>query len=399
MLFSHSEKEQVALLIDVGNSVVTSSLVAFDGENIPKFLCSYATPFVISERPDASRLIESLMATLDAQMTVMMKNCFNHKYWQGKRNKINSALVSFSSPWFVFKTKHILITNEKDFIISESFLNEVTNKEETLFKTELSNNTEDQFEIIEKSLIHTKINGYSLNSIIGKKTKNLEAFLCLSALDKGILERVFNTVSRYSHIPNQNILVHTFPLVSFAVVRDNFETSGEFIVMDVTGDVTDLTLVQNSVIMQTVSMPSGRNFLIRQICRTFDVSAEIAESMLHMFNTDRMEDDGKLKMEELLTLVEKEWAIYFENALLELSPTLSLPTNVYLMSESDVAKIYQEFLKLQKLDATSMFRKNIKVKIIDENALATFIENQSTSKIDEFSGVLALFYKKLINTR
>jgi hypothetical protein len=112
-----------------------------------------------------------------------------------------------------------------------------------------------------------------------------------------------------------------------------------------------------------------------------------------------MDDDGKLKMEELLTLVEKEWAIYFENALLELSPTLSLPTNVYLMSESDVAKIYQEFLKLQKLDATSMFRKNIKVKIIDGNALATFIENQSTSKIDEFSGVLALFYKKLLNTK
>ncbi len=339
-----------------------------------------------------------MSTNLEEQLLAISKEGFTHTYWQGKSKTIESAIVSFSSPWFVLKTKHLVISNEKDFLVSEAFLDDVIDKEEIVFVSELANDTQDAFEIIEKNIIHTKINGYTLNNPLGKKTKNLDAVLCMSAMDRGVVERVFNSVLRHSQIPKEKIALHTFPLVSFTVIRDFFSSGSDFLIMDVTGDMSDITLVQDSVIMQTVSMPSGRNFILRQISKAFDVSIEIAESMLHLYNTEKIQDTEKQKMQELIELVEREWAIYFENALLELSPSLSLPANLYLMAESDVSIIYNNFLSLSKVDSTASFRKSVNIISIDENSVLKFYRNDSIGKADEFIVFVSLFYKKILNS-
>lgn len=389
--------EQVSLVIDIGNSTISCALVLFKGEDSPVFLYNNSQLFVVNERPDASRLVESLSSGLESQLGLLSKEGFGHNYWKGKSKKISGAVVSFSSPWFVLKTKHIGISNEKEFIVTEAFLDDVIQKEEVVFVNELTNDTKDAFEIVEKNIIHTKINGYALSNPIGKKTRNLDAYLCMSAMDRGVVEKVFSAIQRHLHIPKEKVALHTFPVVSFSVIRDFFNSGGDFIIMDVTGDMADIALVQDSVILQTVGMPSGRNYILRQISKTFDVSLEIAESMLHLYNTGKVDDIQTQKMQEQIELIEREWAIYFENALLELSPSLLLPSNLYLMAESDVAHIYNEFLKLPKTDATSLFRKTVNVIGLDEIAVSKFYKNESNSRVDEFIVFVALFYKKILN--
>lgn len=392
------KEEQVSLVIDVGNSSITCAIVLFKGRDLPIFLYSSTQVFDVKEVLDASRLIEALSVSLESQLQTINKEGFNHKYWQDKDKKFESAIISFSSPWFVLKTKHLVISNEKEFVVTEAFLDDVIDQEEKVFISELANNTQDAFEIVEKNIIHTKINGYTLNNTLGKKTKNLDAVLCMSAMDRGVVEKVFNSILRHAHVPKEKIALHTFPLVSFSVIRDFFSSGNDFLIMDITGDMSDITLVQDSIIMQTVSMPSGRNFVLRQISKTFDVSIEIAESMLHLYNAEKIQDTEKQKMQELIELIEREWAIYFENALLELSPGLSLPTSLYLMAESDVSLIYNQFIGLSKVDATSSFRKSVKVTNIDENSVKNFYKNESTGRVDEFIAFVALFYKKIINS-
>ena len=396
-IFQKEEKEQVSLVIDVGNSTVTCALVVFDGEALPVFLYSATEAFVVGERPDGPRLVEALNTALEFQLALLNKEGFVHKYWHSKKRELTSAIISFSSPWFVLKTKHLVISNEKEFVVTEAFLDSVMEKEEDLFKKELSNNTNEAFEVVQKNIIHTKINGYTLRNTLGKRAKNLDAFLCMSAMDRAVVERVFDTVLRHSHIPKEKIAVHTFPIVSFTILRDFFSAGGDFLIMDITGDMADITLVQDSVIVQSVSMPSGRNFILRQVSKTFDVSIEIAESMLHLYNAGKTDESQAQKMQELVALIEREWAIYFENALLELSTTLSLPANLYLMAESDVLHIYKEFITLQKIDTTSSFRKTVNVLAVDELAVSKFYKNDSTGRVSEFIAFVALFYKKVLN--
>lgn len=394
--FSSSDNgEKVSLLIDIGNSEVSCALAVFNSDNLPRFVYSSSSSFDVTEKVDSSRLVDSLVSILENEMAKILKDGFKNKYWAGKANKISGALVSFSSPWFVLKTKHINISNEKDFIVSKAFIDDVFLKEEQIFKTELSPGSPDQHIVFEKSMVHTKINGYELGNIINKRTKMLEASICFSAMDSSLSDKVINIVNKYTHIPKDSYSFHSFPLISFTVVRDYFTAGNDFLIMDVSGDVTDITLVQNSVITQTVSVPSGRNYILRQISKNFDVSLEIAESMFHMFIEDKSDETINEKIHELLGLIEPEWAIYIENALQELSPSINLPSNVYLMANSDVAHIYSEFIKLPKTDLTSNFRKSLNLNILDENSVKKFFENESGVGVNEFIVFGSLFYKKI----
>ncbi len=392
------KQEQVSLVVDVGNSTVTSSLVLFSGNDLPVFLYTVTDSLAVGDKADASRLLESFRTTLDIQLANLTKNGFTNKYWNDNEKVVRSAIVSFSSPWFMLKTKHLVITNEKDFVVTQAFIDDVMEKEESLFVSELFETTKSEFHIVEKNIIHTKINGYTLNSPIGKKTKNLDAYLCMSAMDHGIVDTTYNSVLRSLHIPKENIAIHTFPVVAFSVIRDLFNASGNFLIMDVTGDMSDITLVQDSVILQTVSMPSGRNFILRQISKTFGVSIEIAESMLHLYSTEKIDDVESQKIHDLMAQIESEWAIYFENSLLELSPTLNLPGNFYLMTQKDVSEIYESFLKVSKVDATVTFRKSLNIVKIDENSVKDFFKNESITQVDEFSVFVSLFFKKILNS-
>lgn len=391
--------DEVSLLLDIGNGSITGSLVLFRKGSKPDFLYSLEVPFIISEKPNVSKLAEDMVGLLQTLLQDTMKLGFRHKYWKDKTKKIDGALLTFSSPWFVSKTKHIELSNDSSFVITKAFVEDIIKKEEEIFKNELKSNvTESDFQVIEKSIVHTKINGYTLDDSIGKKTKNLDAFLYMSVVSTGIINKVEDILLKFAHIPKNRVLIHTFPLVSFTVVRDVFSASSDFILIDVTGEVTDITLVQNDVIKQSVSIPSGRNFMIRKIMKSFNVPSEIAESTLNLYTEDKLSPEDLVKMEEVIVDVEKEWSIYLESGLNELSPKMILPGNIYLTADNDVSGVYINFLRLSKTDSTAMFRKALNINHVSLESTSTFYIADSTVRTNEFAVILAIFYNKVYST-
>lgn len=396
-LFSSNKDEKASLIIDIGNSTVTSSVVVFKNDELPRFIYNITNSYEIQDKVDSVHLVESLISILDFQLNKLSKEAFNHKYWIKKKKRLFGAEISFSSPWFVLKTKHLFITHEKEFIISSSFLEDVILKEEEAFKYELYPKNPNLFQVVEKNILHTKIKGYDQTDIVNKKTNNLEAYLSMSAIDSMLLDKILNIILKYTHIPREELRFNTFPIVSSAVIRDFFTTSGDFIIFDISGDVMDITLVQESVIKKTVSVPCGKNNILRRMAKDFNVSVEIAESMFNMFNSDKSTEEINKKIEDQLVSIGEEWSIHFKNALLELSPNLSLPTNVFLMADSNVSHIYSKFIKSPVEDETSVFRKLSKVTIVDNEMVSKFFKNETTEKITEFSVLISIFYKKIFN--
>ena len=104
-------------------------------------------------------------------------------------------------------------------------------------------------------------------------------------------------------------------------------------------------------------------------------------------------------MQEILLNIEKEWAVYFENAILELSPEMSMPSRVYITADSDIVSLYIDFLKLAKTDATSLFRKNMDLVQINQEILKPYYKNESVTQVDEFVALLAIFYNKIMRNQ
>lgn len=396
-LFSSNKDEKASLIIDIGNSTVTSSIVVFKDDELPRFIYNITSSYDVQDRVDPSHLVESLMSILDFQLNKLSKEAFSHKYWTKKKKRLFGAEISFSSPWFVLKTKHLFLTHEKEFIISNSFLEDVISKEEEVFKYELYPQNPKLFQVVEKNILHTKIKGYDQTDIINKKTNNLEAYLSMSAIDSMLLDKILNIILKYTHIPREELRFNTFPIVSSTVIRDSFTATGDFIIFDISGDVMDITLVQESVIKKTVSVPCGKNNILRQMSKDFNVSIEIAESMFNMFNSDKSTEDTNKKIEDQLVSIGEEWSIHFKNALMELSPELALPANVFLMADSNISNIYSKFIKSPVDDETSVFRKLSKITIVNNEMVSKFFKNETTENITEFSVLIALFYKRILN--
>ncbi|KND50192.1 MAG: hypothetical protein AB198_01905 [Parcubacteria bacterium C7867-003] len=397
--FLNSNKEEVAVLIDIGNGTTTGAIVVFEKNQKPRFIYIVKKFFATSESLDPAKLEIEMNSLLDEMLSALIKNGFEHKYWNGRSKEISRVLISFSSPWFLSKTKNIHLVSDKEFIITKAFLDDIVVKEEAVLKNELKNGESGEFfEVIEKSIVHSKINGYVLDNTMNKSTKTFDASLYMSVVSSVFIDKIHTTIHKHAHLPKERVIINTFPLISFSVIRDLFTKESSFILLDVTGEVTDITLVKNDIILETVTIPSGRNFIIRQIAKAFNVSSEIAGSTLRLHLSKKLEEAMSSKMNETLIEVEKEWSIYIENALTELSPEMILPNSIYLTADSDVADLYIDFLNTPKLDTTNVFRKNVKVNHINLEKTASFYQNDSGFILDEFIVLIALFYNKILKT-
>ncbi len=397
MLFG-KEKEEISILIDIGNGSITGSIVVFSKSELPTFVYVAKSVFPILPKSQVKELLKILLENLDSTFKKLVEEGLNSAFLKNKEKRIAHVVFSFSSPWFYSKTMCLNLSQEVPFVISENFLEDIINKESTSFENELRKNLDEDedFEIIESSIINTKINGYPLKNSIGKKATQLDAYLFMSVLEKRTLDIISQVVLKHTHIPKEKIIMHTFPFIEFAAFRDIFINYSDFLIMDISSEVTDITLVRDEVIMQTVTIPSGRNFAMRHIAKSLNTTYELAESTLHLYILEKLDPEHIEKMQSIISDIEKEWSIYLEQALSELDPNYFLPGRIYLTADEDILDLYCKFLKLTKNDQTQNFRKNVDIVNINNKLLSPFYKNASSNVVDSFIAILAIFYSKMM---
>jgi cell division ATPase FtsA len=309
-IFSKSDSG-LTILCDVGSGSMTVSLVLYSKYSQPTFLYTVTKGFTVPDKPDSFKLVDNMLSSLDELILKVVDESSVHSKKTKETNEIQNVVLSFSSPWFLPKTKQIEINEEKPFVITEAYLKKLLNQEEENFKKEIresSENKEGDFEIIENSIVHVKVNGYVISKIIGQRVSSFSAYFCMSLISKDVWGKIHTIVQKHTHLDKEKIILHTFPVVSFTVLRDMFSDFQDFILMDVTSEVTDLTLVSGDVLIKTTSIPLGRNYIIRQIAKQFGVPSEIAESDLSLYSTQKLIAETSDKIQNILIDIEKEWA-------------------------------------------------------------------------------------------
>lgn len=384
------KKKGCTLILDIGNKSIIAALVVFNKNNKPEFICSQKELFSIDTELSARKIELQMNKIVDSVVAKIVKE------GSKRQVKIDTVFVVFSSPWFVAKTKKISLNNQKEFYITKDFLSDITDSEVSKFKEEMRQSTETVFELIESTFVLGRINGYAVNSPIGKKTKNFDAYIYLSLTHNSLLKKIQSIIHKHTHLNPEEITVSTFPVVSFKVVKDLLTDQSSFVLLDVTGELSEITLVSDDAIVKTVTIPSGKNLIYKQISKELNTSIEIAESTLKLYTAKKLNDDVNLKIEGVLSSVEKEWSVYLENALNEISPNAILPSSLFLTSDDDISNIYKYFLTIQKLDSTALFRKNLNITQIDLDKLSSFYFTKTYVPLDEFVIMDALYFKDLL---
>lgn len=397
MFFRSSQKKgDVCLILDIGNASLAASLVSFVPGALPEALYTIRLPLSVSDHAHPEKLQSILLSELELALRAISETGFTHEYFRTHQKKIRKVLCVCASPWYVSRTKHVVITNEKPFVITKDFLEDVLKKEVDIFETELKSGShgeefKDGILVMEKSIADAKVNGYSIENPIGQKTNSCDVTLYLGIGSKELTKRILVQIDKFFHIPEQDIIWHSFPLVAHTALQKVYPHERSYILCDVTGEVTDLTLVMDGTVGQTVSFPSGKFFLIRRLSQVMQVPTEVAQSFLHLWQSGAADAQSAQKIEETLMDAEHEWSIYFEDALSSLGNVNTIPQKVFLTVDTDVAPLFVQFFKTSKTDLTASWRKGVSVVHMSEDLLKNFYTSPQSLIFDECIALESIF--------
>ena len=400
MLFSSSDKKgDICLVIDLGNASLAGSLTRFSPGHPPEALFTIRVPFIISGHAHPEKLETTLLSQLHEVLDTIHQKAFQHEFFKTHDKKISRILVVCASPWYVSRTKKVTVSNPKSFFVTKTFLDDVLTKEADLFSTELSSGAHGEqyingVTVMEKTIVDAKINGYSLQNPIGQKTTLCDVILYLGLGSTPMIRAVNDQILKFFPVNAPSILWHSFPLVAYTSLQKIFPHERDYLLCDVTGEVTDVTRVSDGVVAETVSFPSGKFFLIRKLMQVLDVPAPVAQSFLHLHGEGTVASEMGQKIDVVLADAEREWSIYLEDAFSSLATSggvQSLPQKMYLTADPDIASVFIKFIQTPHTDTTALWRRGSVVIHLSAEVLSHFYVSGNHLTFDECVALDAIF--------
>lgn len=334
--FSKSDKEFV-LVFDVGNGSVGVAVAEVfsekngEGKAQLKEIYRESIPFQEHLRFDrfmntASRAVEAAARKVKGEL----------KY------PVKKAYLILASPWYASQTRVVNLKKKESFVFTEEMFETLISRESESFRKEYidekasKTKPENNLSLIEQHVVQLKCNGYEIEDPFGKKVKTVEMPLYLSVAPQIVLDSFGGAVRTI--FPDIKINFGTFPLAYFFAAREIYPKFDDALLVDVSGEVTDIAFVWNGALLEIASFPIGRNTIFRRLSSVLHRPAEEIISLFSIANKEGVSKDVNKKIESALEKVVESWTVSFEKALAKLADTFYLPDEVFLTADGDMKK-------------------------------------------------------------
>jgi cell division ATPase FtsA len=377
-LFSTTKKHDKTLLVlDIGSASVCGALVtlAKDTQGKPTILHSLRRNFTVQKEVSFPTLLKSM----EEALTVVV-----HTLLTKGGTTPQEICVFLSSPWNASQTRVIRVKKNTPFTVSEKFMKDIMNKEIALFEqAELASygGDGDMPRMLETKTIALRLNGYTIQNPLGKKAKEVELTLFLSMGVESVLKRIEACIGK--EYPHTKVSFSTFLFTSFVVVRDLFPDTDSFMLVDIGGEITDVSIIKKDAVLESISFPQGRNSLIRAIAKSDSLSTNESMSLLTLHQKDQLSPVESLKIEKALHDAKTTWLSFFQKSLVQIATDLSLPERLYITCDQDVTAWYVRVLESEDFGQYLLTEKKFSTVVISGELLKQYILTQEQNP-DQF---------------
>ena len=402
MFFAKKANKQFPFIVfDIGSASISAAIVVADEKNDAVEIIYQTRISMNSHRYlNYERLFSAMLTALKAaaenieqnRLRIFSENDFNLK-------NIKDIFCVFSSLWCVYGISVANFIKEKSFIISERFISDNIKNSETelkkLLQNKLNQNNIPDPILMEKNIIQTLLNGYNVNKPYGKETNRIDITLFMSMISdeirrkvRDIIEKIFNT---------DNILYNSFALASFSVTRDVFSAEKDFLLMDISGEVSDIMLIRDDVIVKTSTFPLGSNFLIRKTAEALNIIPEEAHSLIRLFFEQKGLNTEHQDIRKALIAIKEEWLYSFRKILSDFAGKLSLPKTIFLLVDTDIASWFIDTIKNDEFSAYTLTQQQFTIVELRGEIFRKYCytKNKDKKDCDSFLAIEALFARKV----
>jgi hypothetical protein len=388
-IFSSSKKEdELFLVFDLGSASVRGALFTVNEKKVPNILNLFTEPIKLKNELNFEEFFQATLTALD----IVAGKVFLSK--MGAPKKIFYIL---SSAWFASQIRNVSYKSDKEFVFDEKMADSLILKEIENFTEEYHSIHSEFKDMSPVELRNTKIllNGYVVEKPAKQKAKSVEMSIFVSLSSDIFLKKVEEVVSKYFNVKYSKF--SSFVMASFAVVRNMFVAQEDFLLVDISGEVTDISMIKKDVLTSSISFPFGVNFIIRNIAQNFNCSMYHAKSLFSLYKDKHADEETTRRLDFLMTALSKDWLRKFQDSLTNFSNDISIPSTIFLTVEKDFADLFTETIKSDQFHQYTLAESKFKVIFMGTQALHGIASYENSTQRDPFITIDCIYISNFLS--
>lgn len=338
-LFKSKKKDKIVAIFDIGSGSVGGAIVRIPliDSGIPVIIKSVRTDIKFHENFDFNSFMNEMARALDLTANSLYKM---------KAGVPDEIVCVLASPWYLSETRVVKMAKEKSFTFTKRLANELVQKEISgltkLYKNKYGS-LDSTPQIIEQHTIAVSLNGYAINDPLGKKCHILEMNMIISLAPLLCLNKIRETLSKTFH--HIDVTFSSFTVATYFAVRDKYITPDSYLLLDISGEITDVGIVTKGILKSVLSFPFGKKTFFKYMCTKLKIELRDAKELLKLYSEGNLSAEYKKKIIPLFKSIESSWGEAFIQCINTLPRTLVLPSTIFLTADNDIKNWFVNVLR------------------------------------------------------
>ncbi len=388
---SSNERDTLAVVFDIGSSSVSGALFWMRKSGVPKIVFSVREVIAPQNKISVEDFLSQTVKALHTVAGAIAQS------GAGAPEKIFCVL---SSPWYVSQNRLVRMEKTIPFVFTSKLADSLIAQEIKLFEEEhLAKYVEsgNKVRAIELKNIKTMLNGYEVADPLNQKAKSLEMVFFVSMSGEDILSRVEEVAMKHFH--KRQVKFCSFLMASFTVVRDMYLHQEDFLLVDIGGEVTDISMVKKNMLRESVSYPMGRNFIVRNIAEFLNINFDEAKSIFSLYKDGHAEQKVKEEIEPVISSSKSEWLKKFQASLANLSNDISVPATIFITIEKEFADFFSDIIKTEQFNQYTLTESKFQVIFLNTERLHGIAIFEEDAIRDTFLIINAIYINRFFNQK
>ena len=388
--FFFKNKPSLSFIFDIRDSSISLAVARFELDKKPEMILCQNFAFKYLDSKNHEKYLSSMLKTIDIANISIRKKLVK----MGNSEKIDKHYFFIGSPWSVSQSKTIKIVKDKQFEVNNAVLKKIIVGEELSAEKHLESETlEPKWKVLEERIIQSKLNGYKVDDIFGKKASSLAIELFVSFIPNEIEEKlsslVKNKIGKYTEKQNNSCI-----LSSYSFLRDLYLDKNDFIYVDIGKLITDVYVVRDDIIFGVASIPFGEENIIQTSLAKTNLSKDVFLSHLSIGHDKKFDLPSHNSVEDLLKSGFDMWEGKLKNSLSKICTEMNIPSNMFIVRNGTVLNMIVK--KIIDNKQFEIMGSKIEITFILENIINGYIKNANTISNEPYIKMDLVFLDKIL---
>lgn len=381
-----SKNSDIIVVLDIRSSSIGAGVVTHAKNEEPIIHWTNRLRVFPESGGDVNSLVTRAYKQIDDILKeVVTKGLPSIKGINLKDRSVDEVCCVFASPWYESKIKNFEVKEKGEIKFTKEYFNKVLNKEQE--RDKVSPGTIQ----VDKKILSVLMNGYETENPFDKKVEHLVLSFYSSFVSKKTIGDLEKRIQNNFNI--KKIHFSTHPMVTISAIKSVFHSLSNFILIDVGGEITDISLFKNSMLHSLVTVPHGINFFVREIAEKCSMDKENAISQLNAMCDNHFDKKCIEPTAQIVKQTKNAWLLKLKEVIDTEWQGETVPPTIFVTVDNEARSLMKNILlsKEAYVNTLKINREPI-LHIINTNTVEGLCQYSKESRRDSLLSIITNYF-------